>query len=732
MKRFDQLAAPLVAKGFYVFPLGGNSKTPDVKDYAECSTQGQLQIDAWTFCPVTGFPQPFNIGISCAKFKDGEFLVVVDVDDKDDKDGFGSMLELELDGREFPVTYTQTTPTGGKHFVYKTKKRFSNSSCRIADGIDIRGVGGYIAGAGSEIDGKQYSANDKQVAQAPDWLENALPSHTSVSVQRADIEADPGTVLKRSLTYLGSCAVSVAGSGGNDVAYRTAATLKDFGCDEALCLELLLEHWNEKCDPPWEEGELDTIVKNAYSYTRDGIGALAPEAFFEKIESTEDCKEAPEEKGTKSPVATFNEEYALVIEEGGHHILWERNGGISRLPELTFHRLHASKFVTTGDSQGKPEPLTKVWMRSPKRRTLYGYCFRPGLEALPGAYNLFRGFSETALAPDEKPSACSEAALKDFLDHTFENMCMGSETLFDWLIGYFAHIFQRPWEKPQTALVFRGEKGVGKNAIVERIGHLLGVHSLVTASRRYLLGNFNGHLERLLLFTLDEAFWSGDKAAEGVLKDLITGHHHTIERKGQEIYKIENRTRVVIIGNEDWVVPASSDERRFAVFNVGNARKQDSLFFDRMRVGMEQGGYRLLLRYLLDRNISHLNFSDAPKTQGLADQKMSSIGIVHEWWVDSLTEGALLYTNSSQWEERVSTATVTDAIKLYYRNRQAGSRIPTSRVLSDLLVKVCPSIRRGDGVRVTIEGKRVTGFIFPDLETARREWNNYIGHEVGW
>src|SRR5690606_13114237 len=146
----------------------------------------------------------------------------------------------------------------------------------------------------------------------------------------------------------------------------------------------------------------------------------------------------------------------------------------------------------------------------------------------------------------------------------------------------------------------RGGKGTGKNALVDRVGYLLGNHYLLTSNRRYLVGNFNGHLEHCLLFALDEAFWSGDKQAEGQLKDLITGSHHVIEHKGKEPYSVENCTRIVIIGNEEWLVPSSHDERRFAVFHVGDGRKQDRAFFQAMREGMERGGYRLLLRYLLD------------------------------------------------------------------------------------------------------------------------------------
>ncbi|MCU9931097.1 hypothetical protein OFL77_27585, partial [Escherichia coli] len=81
----------------------------------------------------------------------------------------------------------------------------------------------------------------------------------------------------------------------------------------------------------------------------------------------------------------------------------------------------------------------------------------------------------------------------------------------------------------------------------------------------------------------------------------------------------DNITRVAIIGNEDWLVPASFDERRYAVFSVGDGRRQDRDFFHNMRVGMEEGGYAYLLKFLMDFDLSAIDVNEAPQTQGLID-----------------------------------------------------------------------------------------------------------------
>ena len=327
-----------------------------------------------------------------------------------------------------------------------------------------------------------------------------------------------------------------------------------------------------------------------------------------------------QDEGSRHPFEVFNDEFAFVLSGGTHHILWETTDShghpvVQHLAETSFHKMHASRKWMSGR---KEIPFTLAWMEAQERRSYKGVCFQPGQSSPNGWYNLWRGFAVQPADTSAHPS------VEAFKEHALKNVCGGDKHLYHWLMCYFAHMIQHPEEKPLCALVFKGGKGVGKNALIERVGHLLGNHFMLTSKRRYLTSNFNAHFEANLMFVLDEAFWSGDKEAEGVLKDLVTGSKHVIEHKGAGVFEVDNKTRVVIIGNEEWLVPATADERRWAVFDVGEGRKQDRKFFEDMRVGMEQGGYAHLLRFLLDYNIT-ADVNAAPHTQALADQKIESL-----------------------------------------------------------------------------------------------------------
>ena len=228
----------------------------------------------------------------------------------------------------------------------------------------------------------------------------------------------------------------------------------------------------------------------------------------------------------------------------------------------------------------------------------------------------------TAAASVDDGTPAARAALQAWLEHMRENIAGGRQDLFMWVVEFFAHLIQRPWEKPRVALVLQGGKGVGKNVAVETPLHLVGLGVHARSNPRMLVGNFNSHFEHCLAIVLDEALWSGDKQAEGRLKHLITGSFHTIERKGFEPYQARNLARVVILGNERWLVPATADERRFTVLKVGNGRKQDGAFFGAMVDGMQGGGYSLLLHFsLLDSRSVRGGHQPRTRTEALQEQK---------------------------------------------------------------------------------------------------------------
>ena len=713
-------ALSLAAQGFYIFPCRVNSKLPVHKGWQDRATRDETQIRKWWG------NHDYNIGIFTSKFKDDQSLVVVDIDTKKGKRGDESILNLELSGSIFPTTIENSTPSGGRHLVYSCATPLRQGTDVIGSGLDIRSKGGYIVGPGSSLDGKFYQQINgySKIAQAPDWLVERLGAdHSSTPVDRTPLHGvDPDRASHRAVEYLKSAPIAVENNGGNFATYKVAAHVKDLGCTADQATMLMDEHWNERCDPPWSLSELNDLVRHAYQYGREQPGSAAPEAVFPPPAPWEKVVE-----GKEHPFAELNKEFAFV--KAGAFILQETtdpkgNFTTEHLSLGEFHGWHANVPFQTGNQ--KPRPISEHWMSWANRRQYEGVVFMPEKDAGPRWYNLWRGFTTPSSENSSHPS------VRAFIEHARLNVCGGDEKLFNWLMGYFAHMIQKPWEKPLVALVFKGKKGTGKNALVERVGHLLGSHFLVADDERYLLSNFNSHLESNLFFVLDEAAWAGDKKAEGRLKGLITGQQHNIERKGKEPYRVDNLTRVAIIGNEDWLVPASQDERRFAVFHIGEGRIQDRAFFEGMRKGMEQGGYACLLKYLMDFDLSTVDVNDAPKTQALVDQKHASLDIVQQWWLDCLSSGQIAGGDwGGEWPEACPTNRLREALGRWARNRNIRSRLPEEVGFGRIIHTIAPSFKKKKA-RPDKPNDTSYSFFSPGIDRLRKDWNHYIGGEVVW
>ncbi len=710
-------ALRLAAMGFHVFPVVTDaSKKPKRKGWQSAATVDPDKVrELFT-------NEQCNIGIFTGVRQSA--LLVIDVDNKNGKCGDDTLLALELAGNVVPPTYEQRTPTGGRHLVYRVREPVKQGTSVLGPGLDIRSRGGYIVGSGSVINGRAYTDNGASVVEAPVWLIEACerggnPNRRDQGIKRAPAPVpvlDHDRAERRARAYLAHEAPKGEEGSRNDTALRVALRLRDFGLSEPRTLELMAEDW--VCVPDIEHSELAHCVRSAYTYSKDTVGNAAPETQFTAVPKAEGA--APD------PVLALNKNYAFVLVGGGHHILYETTDHLNRwkLEHLNQGSFYAKLAAETLTFQKGTVPITELWMKHKQRRSYEGLVFLPEQQAPDRFYNLWRGFSV-------EPSDAHATVVDDYLGHLHQNVCGGDDHLFAWLMSWLAHLVQRPWEKPHVAIVLRGGKGVGKNAAIEHIGALLGRHFLLASNKRYLVGNFNGHLEHCLLFALDEAFWSGDKQAEGTLKDLITGKDHVIEHKGKEPYPITNLTRVAIIGNEEWLVPASHDERRFAVFDVGTGRRQDGKFFAGIQQGLERGGYSSLLGRLLSY-APIVNVNIAPSTQGLVDQKHASLDFVGQWWLASLQEGRLMGTDfpANDWSTELSCETVRNAFRRYTQNRAKATRLPDDMTFGKLLKGVCPPVHK---VRLRIaDGTLVWHFRVPTLREARAAWDTYIGGVVAW
>lgn len=695
-------------QGIPVFPGVPNKKIPAILNPYEQATLNEEQVRTWW-----QENDQYNICVPGGiEYEAGKWLGHIDFDLKDARNGFETAEFLKDLGMDFPETRTSETPSGGVHLTYWFDYPIANGVNSIGPGIDVRGFHGYVMGVESTVNGKKYVArNNFQILRAPRWLSEMcrerkhqsgpLPAQTGVL-------ADQGIATRQATEFLSRLGAAEQGE-RNHAAFKAAAGCRDFGLFQAATTELMSTHW--KAEPPLEPEELEAAVNSAFRYAKDTAGNKSPAAAFSVIE------EPPKAEEPKPPLMAMNDKYAFITIGSNSRILWNTTD-IEGRPEtrtLTIEGFHQKLLPFDIFTQGKTQQLSELWMKCKGRRTYDGVVFEPG-KTSERFYNTWHGFSVEPYKAGEVPTPTAVRAVEIFKEHIAKNVALGDKAHANWIFAWFAHIFQKPWEKPRTALVLRGGKGIGKSAIFKCVSKLLGVHYLSVAHRRYLTGNFNAHLEGKILYVLEEAFWAKDKNAEGVLKDLVTSETVQIERKGQESYPSKNLCRVAILGNEEWIVPTSEDERRYAVFDVAKTNRNDENFFAAFNEDMD---HRLLYKFFMEFDLSLANINKIPKTNALLKQKEQSAEPLAQWWGECIREGAI----GDIWPTTIPRDTIRRMFTEEMKSQNNRGKLPAASEIGKFFRKALPSL----STKKVREGELVTRtYVFPDIETAKKEWASYM------
>ncbi|WP_311260609.1 bifunctional DNA primase/polymerase [Xanthomonas sp. WCS2017Cala2-12] len=345
-------------------------------------------------------------------------------------------------------------------------------------------------------------------------------------------------------------------------------------------------------------------------------------------------REPPKVTGIEAVIDELNEKHCVVMEGGKFRVFTEMFDPVLRRPffqrstKEDFQNLYLNQLVER--SNEKPQPKAHFWLKNPRRRQYHGVIFDPSQEHT-GWLNLWRGW---AVQPKKGDWSLLRQLILDVLVD-------GDREHFDYVMDWMAHMVQRPAEVAEVALCFKGRKGTGKGTLGRALAALAGSNGLHISSPEHLVGRFNSHLQNCVCLFADEAFWAGDKAGESKLKQLVTEPTIAYEGKGRDAVMGKNLVHIVMASNNDWVVPAGlGDERRFAVFEVNDARRGDKPFFDALNRQLREGGLAAMLHDLLLRDIGDwAPRDDVPSSAALADQKIRGLDLEHEWWLSLLQSG---------------------------------------------------------------------------------------------
>lgn len=477
----------------------------------------------------------------------------------------------------------------------------------------------------------------------------------------------------------------------------------------------------------WQRSSNPVTIRTLYKVlTEEGRIDLIPKATAEEDfadEPVEISHLAATVASDRDLIDRMNEQYCAVMGGNGFEIYKEDTDGTYDPPRPVWTSMSRASFLhwhenTRVKVMGSRRELTEAefWLQSPRRRQYPGIVLDPeGRE--PKKLNLWKGWAVT-------PKAGRWSYLQELTESV---LCAGNSDHAAYVFKWMAFMLQKPSQSPEVAITFRGGEGVGKGTLGRMLLGIAGTHGLTVSSPSQFAGRFNAHLRTVAFLFADEAFVPGNKECEGILKQLLTEPVIAYEGKGANIVPGRNLVHLMMASNNDWIAPASVDARRFAVFDVTDARKGDRGFFGKLKQQMErEGGYAAMLHDLFSMNLGDWHPSvDIPKTQALADQKIHSLDAPTLFWKSLLERGTLPTTSLLDW---TGDALVIDAISKqevideYDRFLKAG-RHYSRRATAKALVGAGKTF----GLDTVNKDGSERQWTLPPLREARRRFERSLG-----
>ena len=249
------------ARGFSVFPLRVRGKAPATANGFRDASDDPVSVDSWW----QGDPG-CNVGVATGR---GLVVIDVDVDDERDEDGLRTIAEWEREHGPLPETFTVVTGRGGMHYYFRVDREV-RCSANPALGVDVRGDGGYVVGAGSvHPNGRAYEMQD--------WLEDVPVAVADDNVYALIEHVRPRRPRRESGAQRAfGLPERVPRGCRHDTLVRYAASLRGRGMPDDV-VEAMVCHANAtRFEPPLPASEVAGVVAWACSMGpgHDGTGSF--------------------------------------------------------------------------------------------------------------------------------------------------------------------------------------------------------------------------------------------------------------------------------------------------------------------------------------------------------------------------------------------------------------------------------------------------------------------------
>ena len=589
-------------RGWHVFPVPpGEKKSYKSAKYSNGREWGATNDAKQIEKDFRRWPHA-NVGIVTGP-KSGFFVVEADTPKGHAVDGIASLKALVRKHGPLPATLLAESPSGSVHyyFNYPAVVTIGNSTSKLAPGVDVRGDGGMVVAPPSrKPSGGQYRwLNKNAVANAPDWLiELCNGKDDEERKPNEKLEADDLDVLAAAVAVIPNDFPDYNGWKYFGMAIWGATRGSDYGFE---LFDKFSQRWTggtydkAATEKAWRE-----ITKGPPS--KIGAGTIYHRANLAK----------PDWRKTKAGVSpddfcAYMPQHVYIFKPTRES--WPGSSVNSRLPPMPDGK---KKFIPASLWLDRNQPVEQMtW--APGMPMLIrdrivadgGWIDRAGVTC----FNLYR-------PPAIELGDATKAG--PWLAHV--KKVYPSDT--DHIVKYLAQRVQHPEIKPNHALVFGGEQGIGKDTILEPVKRAIGPWNFQEVSPQQTLGRFNGFVKSVILgineardlgevdrFTLYDHTKSLTAAPPDVLRcDEKNLREHSVFNCCGVIYTTNHKT--------DGIYLPADDRRHYVAWSVLTREDFKQDYWITMWRWYDGGGDRHVAAYLTQLDISDFDpKAPPPKTE---------------------------------------------------------------------------------------------------------------------
>ncbi|MEM3063557.1 MAG: DUF5906 domain-containing protein [Nitrososphaerota archaeon] len=255
--------------------------------------------------------------------------------------------------------------------------------------------------------------------------------------------------------------------------------------------------------------------------------------------------------------------------------------------------------------------------------------FMPHVKKDKCILNLFTGYecNKNQAKPGE---------LEVLLHHLRKVWCKDNDEIYDYLIKWFAWIFQRNESKTGVAIILHSPPGCGKSIIVDFIGNKVLGEKYYTKVNSWdkLLQRFNSHLMHKILICGEELSTDNifsNKVNYEKLKSMITDDTLEIEVKYKEPIKIQNHANYVFCTNGSYGVSIERDDRRYFCLDLSSEYKNNKSYFKKLAAALNENTAHDFYEFLMKVNLEDFTPDHPPITESKNELIAQSLSSVHHY-----------------------------------------------------------------------------------------------------